>query len=80
MSKIMRISNETSNYLNELAPEIKVSKQEIIEKAVGMFAKKYFLHKTNREYAELRKNSSILKKESKEHDELDKIILDGLNK
>ena len=79
MSKTMRISNETSSCLNELAPEIKIPKQEIIEKAVKLFAKRYFLHKTNREYAELRKDSVAWEEELKERNEWDVTLLDGLD-
>ena len=78
MSKMVRVSNQTDDYINEIASEAKVSKQKIVEKAVAMFAKRFFLLKTNKEYADL--DVSELEKDLQEVDEWDDTLLDGLDK
>ena len=80
MSKMMRISNETSQHLDELSTDKKIPKQKIIEKAVEMFARKYFLIKTNKEYSELKKNTKNWQHELDELEEWDTTLLDHLEK
>ena len=78
MSKMMRVTDLTGKYLNKLSQEIKQSKQSIIEDAVKMFSRNYFLEKTNQEYLELRKDPSAWKEELKERQGWDCTLLDGL--
>jgi predicted transcriptional regulator len=55
MSKIMRISDNTADLLNQLAKETKKTKSSLIEKAVSAYAQELFVRAANQEYARVNK-------------------------
>lgn len=76
--KMIRIAEGTSQRLDELAEETHESKQDLLDKAVQMLARKYFLVKTNNELAELKKDPKAWKEYMQEHEAWDETLLDGL--
>lgn len=78
MSKMIRISNNTNNCLDKLSAETGYSKKSLLEKAVDILLRKYFLEKTNKEYEALKKNPVAWNIELEERKLWDNILLDGL--
>jgi predicted transcriptional regulator len=76
--KMIRITEETSQKLDELAEETNESKQDLVGKAVQMLTRKYFLVKTNQELADLKKDPKAWKEYLDEHEAWDQTLLDGL--
>ncbi|KKQ12085.1 MAG: hypothetical protein WCS92_01975 [Candidatus Babeliales bacterium] len=76
--KMIRITEETSHRLDELVEETHESKQALLDKAVQMLTRKYFLVKANNELAELKKDPKAWKEYMEEHEAWDETLLDGL--
>lgn len=79
MSRMMRITNVTGEYLDQLSKETDLSKQDLIEKAVSLLVKQQFLEKTTKQYAALRKDKKASAEMDKELQEWDGTLLDGLD-
>lgn len=79
MSKTVRISEETNNNLDQLSKSIGKSKQDIVEKAVNLLARQYFLKKASKAYEALKKNKKTWKEELEERGEWDVTLDEGLS-
>jgi predicted transcriptional regulator len=78
MSKMMRISMETAESLDELAEICGASKTSILEKAVKAFLKEQFLKKAAEDAAYIRANPELWAIELAERKEWDATLADGL--
>ena len=76
---MMRISNQTDQLLDRLSEESSDSKQDLMEKAMKLLMRTYFLEKTNKEYAELKNNESAWADEESEREIWDITLYDGLD-
>ncbi len=77
MSKIIRITENAYDRLDQLALETGSSKQRIIDQALENLARKHFLEKTNKGFAALKNNATKWDEELNERDEWE-TINDGL--
>lgn len=78
MQKMIRISEEASNCLSELAEQTGTSKQDLLSQAITMLSRKYFLEKANRELEEIAKDPQAWREYLEEHEAWDSTLLDGL--
>lgn len=76
MSKMMRVTDETANDLNELAKDMKKSKQLLMEMAVKKMAREQFFRKVEEAYRRMSPEERAL--EIKEAGEWDVTLADGL--
>lgn len=79
MSKMTRISESTARIVDEIAKESSHSKQSVIEKAVELFYREFFLKRANQEYLKLKKDRAAWNESERELDEFDTTLLDGLD-
>lgn len=77
MAKMMRITDQTSVLLNQLAKKTKKTKQLLIERAIQAYAQELFLRATNKEYE--RATRSVKVSLEKELDVWDITLEDGLD-
>ncbi len=78
MSKIIRISKNAYERLNQLEEDMGASKQSIIEKALDRLARENLLKKANEAYEALRSDPEAWAEELRERGEWDVTLLDGL--
>jgi predicted transcriptional regulator len=57
MSKLIRVSDEAYSKLNQMAKNIGISKQDVVDTAINNLEKETFLKRANDAYATLKKNS-----------------------
>lgn len=79
MSKMIRMSEESSKYLDQLADETAQSKQDVLALAIQELFKKHFFEKADKAYATLKKDKGAWKKELAERSELEGTLADGLD-
>jgi predicted DNA-binding protein len=77
--KMIRITEEISQRLDDLSEETQESKQDLLAQAVHLLTRQYFLEKTNNELLELRKDKKAWKEYLKEQESWDATLLDGLD-
>jgi len=77
-SSSVRIYDKTYKILNEIAGQTGKSKQEILDKAIEEYRRKEFIMEANKAYAVLRNNSEKWQEETKEREEWDATLEDGL--
>lgn len=75
----MRINDDTSRMLDQLAAESGETKQDLLAKATLLLMQNYFLEKTNREFEELRADEKAWEDELAERAEWDAALMDGLD-
>ena len=78
MYKMIRMSDETSQYLDGLAKDTGESKQELMAEAVKYLHRKYMFEKANQAYEKLKADPEKWKKELEERALWDTTLLDGL--
>lgn len=78
MSKMMRVSENTSNNLNYLTKITGETKQQLIDEAIELLLRKKFFKKAAQADEELAKDPKAWKTYLKEHQEWDSTNLDGL--
>lgn len=79
MSKMMRISEQTSKNLAQLAKVTGKSKQAILEKVLEVFTREQFLKVANEAYAKQKKDKKSWQQEQEELHEWDITLYDGLS-
>ena len=80
MSRMMRITDLTGQYLDQLSQETDLSKQDLIEKAIKLLVRQQFLDKTNKQYAALRKDAQAWKEIEQERKEWDSTLGDEIGR
>ncbi|MCK4651028.1 hypothetical protein KAT08_02510 [Candidatus Babeliales bacterium] len=78
MSKMVRISEETSTNLTALQKSTGKSKVTLVEIAIDKLYKDFFLLKANRAYEKLKKNKKKWNEELKERESWENTSNDGL--
>ena len=78
MPKMIRLSDTANDQLDKMSAETDEPKQQLLDKAVELLARRYFLEKTNRQYAALKKDPQAWKEELEERELWDATLLDGL--
>ncbi len=78
MSRMMRITDLTGQYLDQLSKNTDLSKQDLIEKAILLLVKQEFLERTNKQYAALVSDKNAHADMEKELQEWDVTLSDGL--
>lgn len=73
MSKIMRVTENAYNKLEELSEETGYSKQDLIDRAIEELSRKLFFKKVNKAYVKLRSNAKQWEEELKERSEWESI-------
>ena len=80
MSKMIRMTEETSDYLDVLAKETDKNKQDLLALAVHELFKKHFFERAEKAYAELRKDEKAWQAELAERALWETTAADGLDK
>ncbi len=73
MSKVIRISHDNYEKLNELETATGSSKQDLIEQALEKLFREFFLAEVNKDYEALRNNPEAWKEELAERAEWESI-------
>lgn len=79
MTKMMRITLETAQKLDELVEISGMNKVTILEKAVEAFLRDQFLKKANEEFAYIKAHPDLWALETEESNEWDVTLTDGLS-
>ncbi len=79
MSKMIRMTEETSGYLDELAKETSKPKQDLLAQAIWELYKRNFFERLNEAYINLKKDPVAWEEELAERRLWDVTLLDGLN-
>lgn len=78
MSKLMRIGDATAGKIESLSKLTGLSKQNILDKAVTLYAYEQTLKKANEQYATLKKDSKAWKEMQEEFRAWNATLEDGL--
>jgi hypothetical protein len=78
MSKIIRISDQSSDKLDSLTKLTGQPKQKVLDLALTHYAYEQTLKKSNKQYAALKKDSQAWKEMQEEHAAFDVTLSDGL--
>ena len=76
MAKIVKLSEKASQIIDELAEQLNVSKQKIIENALKSYEKEVFFKKLSADYVELKKDSKAWKEYQDEISQWDVTLKD----
>ncbi len=76
--KMIRLTDEANNHLDELAQDSGQSKQDLMVQAIKMLAADYFFKKADAAYARLKKDPKAWKQELEERKLWESTQLDGL--
>ncbi len=80
MSKMIRMTDETSGYLDQLASETDKSKQDLLALAIQELYKKHFFERFNKAYADLKKDKVAWEAELAERRDWEGTVADGFDK
>lgn len=80
MSKMIRMSEESSKYLDQLADEMAQSKQDLLALAIQELYKKHFFEKAEKSYERLQKNPAAWAAALAERQLWESTASDGLDK
>lgn len=78
-TKMIRLPEATSDYLDALSMKTKRSKQELLTQAVYLLIRKNLLDQTQMAYQDLKKDPKAWKEYEDELKELDGTLMDGLD-
>ncbi len=78
MPKMIRLSDAASLQLDKLSQETHETKQQLLDRAVDLLARRFFLEKTNKQYAAIKQDAKAWQAELEEREEWDVALMDGL--